>query len=187
MGPESITKGVTKMKKTLVIVIGIMVLMFAFAACTAASSDDESTGNNIPDIIATICKDVDLPAYEVVKLDKATFESFAFAPYQDVYTAYQADALVNISAHSLVVIHSDDGGTKDLAETIQSNAALNKWLCVFAESGKVLYTDHYVVLMMSTTDAVDQMAQNFQGMTGALDDGTITVLELSDNNFMTPN
>lgn len=73
---------------------------------------------------------VDVPPYETVRLDSSNFEFFAFVPYDDSLSAVAADALVNITPHSVVVIRAENGNGASLVKKVVENADPNKWLCV---------------------------------------------------------
>ena len=113
--------------------------------------------------------------YEVVPLDETTFEFATFIPYADGLSAVQADALVNITPHSLVVIKVDNGSAADLANDVFKNANPNKWLCVGSDIVKVANSDHYVVLVMSFEDIADAVVKNFETVAANLNDGGVTV------------
>ncbi len=142
----------------------------------------ETTGNGMFQEIAVdvlidrLCENADVPAYEAIPLGEKNFEFFAFAPYNSEYSAYAADALVNVTAHSLVVIKCNDDNTQKLAETIAENANIRKWLCVSAETVKVAYSDHYVMLVMSFEDTTEKLLENFKALTTEMNDGEVSVL-----------
>ncbi len=167
----------------LAIVITTAVLVMALSACSpngAGGDVGEGTGGgggavsgpdkmSLDEIVEALCKDVDVPAYEIIPLDKTNFEGFAFAPYSEDYQAVAADALVNITAHSLVVIKTDKSNGLDLATEIAGKADPNKWLCVGSEVVDVAYTDNYVVLIMSYKNTADDILNNFKTLAPKLD------------------
>lgn len=118
----------------------------------------------------------DFPASETIRLDAENFEAYAFLPYDEKLEACAADALVNITPHSVVVINSPEGNGGELAKKVLANADPRKWICVEAEKVSVGYTDHYVVLVMSYQDTVDQAMRNFKAMEKDLNDGTVEVM-----------
>lgn len=153
----------------------------------AGNSSENGTVNSgdmaLEDIVEKLYDDVDVPPYETVWLDKSTFEYFAFAPYDESLTAVAADALVNITPHSLVVIRAANGNGAEIAETVAQKADMNKWLCVGAEAGNVAYTDHYVVLIMSERAIVDAVTENFKAMADSLDGMEISLLTLTNSRY----
>ena len=164
----------------LAIVITTAVLVMALSACspnggssggggTSGTGSDGSDEMALDEIVEALYKDVDVPAYEIIPLDKTNFEGFAFTPYSEDYQAVAADALVNITAHSVVVIKTDKSNGLDLATEIASKADPNKWLCVGSEVVDVAYTDNYVVLIMSYQDIADEILDNFKTLAPKLD------------------
>ena len=159
----------------LAIVITTAVLVMVLAACSPNGGGTGGTGTgdsdemSLDEIVEALYKDVDVPAYEIIPLDKTNFEGFAFTPYSEDYKAVAADALVNITAHSVVVIKTDKSNGLDLATEIASKADPNKWLCVGSEVVDVAYTDNYVVLIMSYQDIADEILDNFKTLAPKLD------------------
>ena len=160
--------------RIVLIILSVILVCGLIAACSFSNSNDDM---DLEDVVDRICEGVDVPAYEIVPLDSNNFEYFAFVSYEDGYTAVAADALVNITPHSLVIIHTEDGNGQLLAEEIFENADPNKWLCVGSEALKVACTDHYVALIMSYRDVCDGITANFEKFAGDLNDGEF--------NFMT--
>ena len=157
----------------------VTLLTAVIAGCTT-NSKDESEDVSLSDVVDDLLVDVDVPAYEALTLDEETFAAFTFIPYEDGLSAIAADALVNITPHSLVVIHTDNSNGKELAEEIIKNADPNKWLCVGSETVNVGYTDNYVVLVMSYKDVAEDIMDNFEDMAIGLD-GMEMTLFTADN------
>lgn len=170
-------------KKVLGILIIISVTLGIIAGCSRLGKDEEETDESLIDLTNSLCDGVsNLPQYEAVALDKNNFEYFAFVPYAQGYEAVAADALVNIEAHSLVLIHLNEDNTKELAEKILANANPNKWLCVGAKKVNVAYSSHYIMLVMSSDELTNALTENFKLMCHKLYDGEVTVLS-ADNNI----
>lgn len=153
-------------------VIAVAAMTALLAGCTRDSADDNEGVQEEADlgtIVEKLYQDVDPPPNETINLDESNFEFFAFIPYDDSLSGAAADALVNITPHSLVVIHTESGNGAELAKQVAENADPNKWLCVRAEALRVAYTDHYVVLVMSYPDTADAIIANFRDMAVELD------------------
>ena len=148
---------------------------------TAGCSDSEDSDASLSDIVDDLLDDVDVPAYEIITLDKETFSSYAFIPYEEGLDGVAADALVNITPHSLVVIHTDKSNGKELAEQIIKNADPNKWLCVGSETVNVGYTDNYIVLVMSFKDIAEDIMDNFEDIAEDLDGIEMTLLTVDNS------
>lgn len=160
-------------KKGIILAVAAAAAMTAlFTGCAADTAHDNEGGQEKTDlrtITEKMYQDVDVPPNEIISLDKGNFELFAFIPYDNGLSGAAADALVNITPHSLVVIYTDSGNGAELAKQVAENADPNKWLCVRAEALRVAYTDHYVVLVMSYPDTADAIIANFRDMAEDLD------------------
>ena len=159
---------------TFLALLGVLSVL-AFASC-----DTRKDGNYMPsvpleDIVEDLCADVDVPPYETVALTKENLQYYAFIPFSDNLSAVAADALVSITPHSLVVIRTENGDGKALAEEIFNNADPGKWLCVRAETVSVAYTDHYVILVMSERITADAITDNFGSLANELDGMNMTL------------
>ena len=151
-------------------VVSIIAAAFFLSGCSMGGSSTGDTGDQSPEaVLEKLYGSIDVPPYEIITLDESNFEAFAFIPYDDSLTAAAGDALVNITPHSVVVIHAEKGNGAELAEQIIEKADPNKWLCVGAEAVRVTYTDHYIVLIMSDTVTADAIAENFKAAANELD------------------
>ena len=162
--------------KLILVLIFMLLLTAAFAGCAKNDAENDSADLTLEDIVKKIYENVDVPPYETIRLDSSNFEYYAFIPYDDSLSAVAADALVNITPHSVVVIRTEDGNGESLAEDIILNADPNKWLCVRAEQVNVAYTDHYVLLVMSEKAIADDITANFNDLSKDLDDTEMTLL-----------
>ena len=173
-------------KNIILAVIAAAAMTVLFAACSSNSADDNEGGQEKADlgtIVEKLYHDVDPPPNETISLDETNFEFFAFIPYDDSLSGAAADALVNITPHSLVVIHTERGNGAELAKQVAENADPNKWLCVRAEALRVACTDHYVVLVMSYPNTANSIIANFRAIAQELD-GMDMVLNTSiDYNY----
>lgn len=155
--------------------IPLLLVFVMLAGCTGKGPDDIVPSDaTMPEIIDLLCEGVDVPAYEATELTKENFEYFAFIPYADGLTGYQADALINSIPHSLVLVRSENGDTADIAQKMLDNADVRKWICVSADVKQTIYTKHYVVLVMSSAEVVGGVIANFET---AVNDGEATTLD----------
>lgn len=172
MGPPSRKNA---MKKLFSLVLALCLLCMALTACGEKKND--ATELPLIDMIETIYGDVDAPAYEAVPLDRDNFEYFTFVPYAEGLEACEADALINATPHSVVLIHCADGDVAALAQKVAENANPRKWICTAAEKTQIAYTQHYVLLLMSETNLVDDMLDNFRALAADMGEGDVTVLD----------
>lgn len=148
------------MKKLIPLILLVLVLI---AGCSGKVPEGITPSNaTMPEIIDLLCKGVEVPAYEATALTEENFEYYAFIPYTDGLTGFQADALVNATPHSLVLVRSENGDTADIAQKMLDNADARKWICVSADVTQTAYTEHYVVLVMSSAEVVEGVIANFE-------------------------
>lgn len=168
-------------KSNFVLIATILFLLLALlAGCTNGLVENNGKDQSLESIVEKLCENEDVPPYEAVRLDETNFEFFCFVPYNENLSAVAADALVNITPHSVVVIKAEDGSGADIAKQVFENADPNKWLCVRAETVNVAYTDHYVVLIMSDKDTAAALSAKFKGLADELDGMDMTLLS-ADN------
>ena len=81
------------MKKILPILLLLVLLTGCFEKGPEVSVPSDSPPPSyvsIPQIIDLICQNVEVPAYEASELTEKNFENFAFIPYIEGLTGYQA-------------------------------------------------------------------------------------------------
>lgn len=171
-----------KIHLTLAVFLGVL-LIVSLAGCANQNAENQTQDLSLEDIVEKLYDQVDVPPYETVRLDSENFAYFAFVPYDDSLSAVAADALVNVTPHSLVVIRADDGNGAALAEAMIENADPNKWLCVGAETVHVAYTDHYVVLIMSEKVTADAITENFRAIAKELDGMDMRLLTAGNSRY----
>lgn len=155
--------------------IPLLLILGMLAGCAAKGPEVTGTPSaTMPEIIELLCNGVEVPAHEAVELPADNFEYFAFIPAADGLSGYQADALINSIPHSLVLLRSENGDTADIAQKILDNADTRKWICVEAEVKQVAYTEHYVLLVMSSAATTEGIMANFES---AVNDGDVTMLD----------
>lgn len=172
------------MKRRFLFAAALLSLLLAFlGGCAIVNTAGGVRDLTLEEIADKLCDNVDVPPYEVIPLDQTTFEYYSFVPYDDSLSAVAADALVNITPHSMVVIRAEKGNGTDIANTAIQNADPNKWLCVGSETVHVAYTDHYVLLVMSDKATTEGIVENFKGMAKDLDGMSITVLSAENSRY----
>ena len=155
--------------------IPLLLVLVMLTGCSGKGPDGAVVPNaTMPEIIGLLCEGVEVPAYEATELNEETFEYYAFIPYADGLAGYQADALINAIPHSLVLVRSENGDTADIAQKMLDNADARKWICVSADVKQAAYTEHYVVLVMSSAEVVEGVIANFEA---AVNDGAVTTLD----------
>ena len=161
------------MKKLIPLILIFVLVMFT--GCSAKGTETTApSAATMPEIIDLLCEGVDVPNYEATELDEETFEYFTFIPRADGLSGYQADALINSIPHSLVIVRTENGDAADIAQKMLENANVRKWICVNAEVKQSAYTEHYVLLVMSSEEAVESIIANFKT---AVNDGDATTLD----------
>jgi hypothetical protein len=133
---------------------------------TGSTSENDISGVKVTDLMGKICKDTKAPANEIFELDKKSFELYSFIKWTNGIEAACSEGQISTDAHSLVLIRANGADTKAIAEDIAAKADPRKWICVGAEVGKVLYTDKYVLMVMTYKDAYEEIKSNFEKLVG---------------------
>lgn len=134
---------------------------------TGSTSENDISGVKLTELLDKICKDTKAPANEIFELDKKNFELYSFIKWNDGIEAACSEGQISTDAHSLVLIRANGADTKTMAEEIAAKADPRKWICVGAEVGKVLYTDKYVLMVMTYKDAYEGIKSNFEKLVGS--------------------
>ena len=134
---------------------------------TGSTSENDISGVKLTELLDKICKDTKAPANEIFELDKKNFELYSFIKWTDGIEAACSEGQISTDAHSLVLIRGNGADTKTMAEDIAAKADPRKWICVRAEVGKVLYTDKYVLMVMTYKDAYEGIKSNFEKLVGS--------------------
>lgn len=133
---------------------------------SSSSIGTDISGMKLTELLSKICEGTNAPANDVFDLDKESFEGYSFIKWVDGIEAACSEGQITTDAHSLVLIKANGADTKAMAEAIAKKADPRKWICVGAETGKVLYTDKYVLMIMTYERAFDGIKTNFEKLMG---------------------
>ncbi len=159
--------------KKLVVILFALALLASLSACgkretVAPGGADPLAAMSLQEILDASLKDVpDLPEYGTMPLDAENFEFYAFVPYQEGYEGLEADAMVSIQPHSVVLVRVPEDEAEEVAGTMQKNADPRKWICVEAEKTVVDYSGGTILLVMSSGEIANQVLTNFMALYGA--------------------
>ncbi len=154
------------MKKILALFCALA-LLAALPACGKKSADPLAD-KSLQEILDASLKDVpDLPDYEPTALDADTFEFFSFVPYKDGYEGLTADALINATPHSVVLVRVPEDEAESVAAAMKQNADPRKWICVEAEKVAVDRCGGTILLVMSSGETANAILTNFKALYGA--------------------
>lgn len=130
------------------------------------SDKEEVKEKSLSSIISAVYDGVeDLPRLGNTTLNGDNFASFAFIEKMDGMKGLASEAMIGSIAHSVVAIRVPEGeSAKDVASQVKANANPRKWICVEAEKVIVKRHKQTVLLIMTTADAADQIAANFDAL-----------------------
>ncbi len=162
------------MKRLLCLLCALAVLV-SLAACgqkteppAPEAETDPLAAMSLQEVLDASLKDVpDLPDYEPTPLDEETFEFYAFAPWKEGYEGLSADALINATAHSVVLVRVPEDEAESVAKTMRENADPRKWICVEAEKTVVDQSGGTILLVMSAGETANAILRNFKALYGA--------------------
>lgn len=146
-------------------------MVFSLTACGGSEDKPQTDGGeakeyDLAELVEMICDGVELPFYETFPLTSENFEQFSFTEWRDGIEAVSADASIGSVAHSLVLIKTSNGDAAEIAEDISKSADVRKWICTDAEAGIVLYTENYIMLLMSFESNIEPLSENFKTAMG---------------------
>ena len=144
---------------------------------TGSTSENDISGVKLTELLDKICKDTKVPMNEIFELNKENFEIYSFIKWTDGIEAACSEGQISTDAHSLVLIRANGADTKTMALDIAAKADPRKWICVGAEASKVLYTDNYVLMVMTYNDAYEGIKANFHKLVG----GEVKVIEMKNS------
>ena len=107
-----------------------------------------------------MCDNVIIPADQ--------YPYYLFIDYIDGSIAASASAMIGSIAHPVVLLKLPaDADVAAVAADIEANMDPRKWICVEAEATLVKTSGQYVLMAMSSQDAVDAISANFDTVFGA--------------------
>ena len=141
------------------------------------AKEPEKTKNigKLTEALGKISKGANIPAADIFALKKSNFKDYSFISWVDGIEAACSETSISSSPHSMVLIKCKNGNGKEIAQKIAAKADLNKWLCVQAETGKVIYNDKYVLMVMTFKDAYGKIKDNFTKLVG---DNNLKILDI---------
>ena len=97
-----------------------------------------------------------------------SYEYLLFIPYIEGSYAVVSEPMIGSIAHSVALLQlPEDADAEAVAAEIEANMDPRKWICVEAESSWVKTSGQYVLMVMSTQEAADVIAANFETVFGA--------------------
>lgn len=136
------------------------------SAKNSGSSENDISSVKLAELLEQMCRDTKVPTHEIFELNKENFELYSFIKWTDGLEAACSEGQISTDAHSLVLIRANGTDTKAMAEAIAAKADPRKWICVGAEISKVLYTNNYVLMVMTYKDAYEGIKENFEKIIG---------------------
>ena len=150
------------MKKTITLFL-CAVLILSLASCRQTAEKKQGDTMSLEEIFTAIQTGVDnLPEVAFTQLNADNYKYYLFIDPVEGAEALADDAMINAIPHSAVLLRVADGtDAAAIAEEIEDNADLNKWICVGAEKKIVKVHGSTILLVMSYSDTADEIAANF--------------------------
>lgn len=103
-----------------------------------------------------------------VEVPAENYEYTLFIPYIEGSHAVVSEPMIGSIAHSVALLQlPEDADAEAVAAEIEANMDPRKWICVEAEASWVKASGQYVLMVMSTQEAADAIAANFDAVFGA--------------------
>ncbi len=138
-------------------------LVLSLTACGGTSNKNQGDEMTLEEIFTSILSGVDnLPELTLTPLNADNYHYYLFIDPIENAEALADDASINAVPHSAVLLRVPEGvDAAATAAEIESNAELNKWICVGAEKKIVKVHGSTILLVMSYTEIADEIAANF--------------------------
>ena len=103
-----------------------------------------------------------------VEVPAENYEYTLFVPYIEGSKAVVSEPMIGSIAHSVALLQlPEDADAEAVAAEIEANMDPRKWICVEAEASWVKVSGQYVLMVMSSQEAADVIAANFDTVFGA--------------------
>ncbi len=169
------------MKKILAVILAVAMLAFGLAACGGNNEPgtDEGTAPTgtpeeiIEDIYAEKSVDLNLMTVPVDLTDTYSVKSYTgLDDASKIKEAAASESMMGSQAYSLVVVRlNDKADAENVAKAMLEGIDQRKWICVEADTLKVMAKDDLIVLFMvdsvyNDTVTVDDMEAAFKAVCG---------------------
>lgn len=114
----------------------------------------------VKEFLTYLCKGISLPPQDMISLQQDNFQDYAFVDWQKGMEAVASEGQIATNAHSLVLIRCANAPA--LAKQMADRVDAQKWVCVQAEVNQVLYTDEFVLLVMSSKQVYQPLKAHFE-------------------------
>lgn len=167
--------------KKLALALSVILCLAAFTACApkTTTSTPNSTSASAPAAqpkVEGTLEEIMGKLYEGIPEDKAittmdtpvTEEmsvSFTGVEMSEYKEALASDAMVNVTAHSVVLVRANSADeAAALATKIEEKADPRKWICAEAESKTVTQIGDVVLLVMTSEEIASTIVDNFKAL-----------------------
>lgn len=150
--------------KKIALIMSFVLAMGIFTACGAKNVPTDNVEGTLSEIMAKLYEGVtaELPAVMDTEITAENSEMFIGVPADSYKEALASDAMINAVAHSVCLVRAESAeAAEKLAKDIEAKADPRKWICVEAEKKLVATKGDLVMLVMSFTDAADELKASF--------------------------
>ena len=132
---------------------------------TELTAEEQEVLDTLSQLVAGAADDI---MCDNVIIPTDQYPYYLFIDYIDGSIAASASAMIGSIAHSVVLLKLPaDADVAAVAADIEANMDPRKWICVEAEATLVKTSGQYVLMAMSSQDAVDAISANFDTVFGA--------------------
>ncbi len=161
-----LTKEVQKMKKTLTLVLALLMAVTALVAC---GNNDTQTADltGTPEEIIGKIYEVKAPEFMLGSIPVDTSDADAVRAFlgldsaSAIESAFVSEPMIGSQAYSLVIAQVKEGeNVQAVADAMKAGINPRKWICVEADDIKVATRGNYICFCMISSDfAPDYTAQ----------------------------
>lgn len=153
--------------KKIALIMSMILAMGVFTACGAKKASTDNVEGTLSEIMAKLYEGVtaELPAVMDTEINAENSEMFLGVAADTYKEALASDAMISAVAHSVCLVRAESAEAAEaLAKDIEAKADPRKWICVEAEKKLVATKGDLVLLVMSFTDAADELKVSFDNL-----------------------
>ena len=177
------------MKKILAIVLALVVVVAAFAACggekTPAGTEVTAYEGTFDELVTKLyeANPVEFTVGPAVAMDLADVEGLPYytglSTADGIAEAVWSEAMIGSIPYSLVLVRAAEGADIEATKTAMFNGInTRKWLCVEADQLRVVSAADVIMLVMANSESApgiaDKMVEAFTANVGELTGETLT-------------
>lgn len=155
------------MKKVFLLSLAACVFLSLAGCGRSAGTGSEVVEGSVSELLSQVTKDATDPEMDLTEIEIAAenFSQYLFIDPIEGAEAAASEPFIGSIPHSAVLLRVPDSvNAEQVRADIEANLNPRKWVCVEAEKSAVLRRGNLILLVMSDSETVDKMAENFRAL-----------------------